>query len=609
MNNKRGDHFQYLKENNLNHLIGKIKYIGKRFPRTCVALSCCTTMWSLSAFGGEYDIFTVVLSALVVVTVSVLIRMVFFNSDDSTERRIKEFMGSLKGDPSDWDDFENEAIREKALLMMAMKNGPTFRMHCRGHVKDALGAENVCATCDPALVKEIFLNKKHTVNRPKRYLLAQHLPGLDGVLFQEGEKWKEHTRALLPVFHSSNFSQFGEFMHWATLAHMGLDGGGDGGGPKPLNAEEFVTGLGTDAIKNMRVLGTTIILAAGYGVDPDSEEGRQLRDAIMGYDEKARFRRAGKNPFKLLYALYLVWSDAQRIKAAVKRIVDGRARREKTSESGNFCQPWANPKSLNWIDGMINANFSLHDISNEVNHLHAAHKAIAIMITFAMYELARKKQWQDKAREEFLSVLGEGSDKYPSKDVLEKLPICMSIWKETLRMHPISLGVLRETGADIETKRTDAGESMLIPGGTPIEVLLQALHFHPDYWNSPEEFDPGRWKDNTSQRSTLSDRGVKNAFVPFLDGQRQCQGRFLAELEFAVVLNAVLSKHEVSVPKDYKFVIKTDFFPEMKDPIRLITKKYKRVSKKPSPIRPADKTRIVSLPERRYSIDGDEILL
>ena len=63
-----------------------------------------------------------------------------------------------------------------------------------------------------------------------------------------------------------------------------------------------------------------------------------------------------------------------------------------------------------------------------------------------MYELARKKQWQDKAREEFLSVLGEGSDKYPSKDVLEKLPICMSIWKETLRMHPISLGVLRETG-------------------------------------------------------------------------------------------------------------------------------------------------------------------
>jgi cytochrome P450 len=420
-------------------------------------------------------------------------------------------------------------------------------------------------------------------------LLAQHLPGLDGVLFQDCEKWKEHTRALLPVFHSSNFSQFGEFMHRATLRHIGIkddddDGGGGGGKTNSVSHEQFIKSIRTDAIKSMRYLGTTVLLAAGFGVDPNSEKGKQLRDAIMMYDEKTRFRWAGKNPFKLIYALYWVWCDAQRIKKVVKSIVDTRRGKDKkqnieeeTTTAATIRdskKPWTH--SLNWIDSMTKANFSLHDISNEVNHLAAGHKAISIMITFAMYELARNKDWQNKLREEFFNVLGQGSDKYPSKDMLEKLPVCLSVWKETLRMHPISLGVLRETGTDIETKQTDdtgKGNSMIIPQGTPIEILLQALHFHPQYWNTPEKFDPGRWKNNISQRSTVSDRGVKNVFVPFLDGQRQCQGRFLAELEFAVVMNAVLSNYDLSIPEHYTFIMKSDFFPEMKQPIPLLATK------------------------------------
>ena len=472
----------------------------------------------------------------------------------------------LKGEPSDWDDFENNAkIREKAIVNMVLKNGDTFAMHCRGHVADALGTNKIIATCDPTLVKELFLNKVHTIKRPERYRLAQFLPGLDGVLFQDGERWKTHSRALIPVFHASNFNQYARFMNEAAVVHVTQNG--------------WQREVEKDLLKSIRQLATTMVLAAGYGVDPLGEEGKQLRSAIYAYDEKARFRWAGKNPFKLLFALGWVWWDAQRIKKAVKVIVDNRKTGDSRDAGSSTNKPWRSAKTLNWIDRMIEFKFPLKDIYNEVNHLHAAHKAIAIIITFALYEIGLEKNisWQIKLREELKSNFDIAHGKFPDKESIKKLPIAMSIWKETLRMHPISLGVLRETGRDVETFVGNGGakEKVVLPKGTPIQILLQAMHYHPKFWDTPEEFRPGRWidADDISQRSTTSDLKVKNAFIPFLDGQRQCQGRFLAELEFIVVLNAIILNYEIRVPSKYDFMLQPDFYPEMMHPIPLNVKK------------------------------------
>jgi hypothetical protein len=49
---------------------------------------------------------------------------------------------------------------------------------------------------------------------------------------------------------------------------------------------------------------------------------------------------------------------------------------------------------------------------------------------------------------------------------------------------------------------------------------------------------PHRWiraDDVSAMRTASADRGTRSAFLPFLDGQRQCAGRFLAELEFVAV--------------------------------------------------------------------------
>ena len=132
-------------------------------------------------------------------------------------------------------------------------------------------------------------------------------------------------------------------------------------------------------------------------------------------------------------------------------------------------------------------------------------------------------------------------------------------------MHPISLGVMRETGVDIEVELSDGKGPAIIPAGTQVQVLLYALHHDPEFWEDPHTFDPERWllSDNVSAKSTFSGKkGVREAFVPFLDGKRQCEGRFLAELEFTIFMFELLRKHSVSVPDAYTLRIGPDFFPD-----------------------------------------------
>ena len=136
---------------------------------------------------------------------------------------------------------------------MALKNGNTFAMHCRGTLPTHLGQIELLQLASPPLLKSFFEQSTHT-KRPERYRLAQFLPGLDGVLFQDGERWKTHSRALIPVFHASNFNQYARFMNEAAVVHVTQTG--------------WQKEVEKDLLKSIRQLATTMVLVAGYGVDP-----------------------------------------------------------------------------------------------------------------------------------------------------------------------------------------------------------------------------------------------------------------------------------------------------------------------------------------------------
>jgi len=80
-----------------------------------------------------------------------------------------------------------------------------------------------------------------------------------------------------------------------------------------------------------------------------------------------------------------------------------------------------------------------------------------------------------------------------------------------------------------------------LPPGTDVQLLLHALHHHPDHWGPDAHvWNPDRW---LVERPGLQ----PHVFAPFLDGVRRCAGMYLAELEFAVLVYILLGVFDTAV--------------------------------------------------------------
>src|SRR5215217_5461984 len=97
--------------------------------------------------------------------------------------------------------------------------------------------------------------------------------------------------------------------------------------------------------------------------------------------------------------------------------------------------------------------------------------------------------------------------------------------RETLRLQPPALAVLRRTTAPVEVP------GGTIPAGSTTIVPIPLLHRDASAFPDPERFDPARWG---------SGRAAEAAYLPFGGGARRCIGLHLSQAYFAGVVPAVL---------------------------------------------------------------------
>lgn len=128
----------------------------------------------------------------------------------------------------------------------------------------------------------------------------------------------------------------------------------------------------------------------------------------------------------------------------------------------------------NFLQAMREAGFTTAEMCRDVNHFHGAHKAIALVTTAALVELSipHHARWRSALVAEFAAVCGlpdaatpladlsrdayspTGADgagggrrwRLPTKADLDggALPVLQRVWRETLRCHVVSLGVMRK---------------------------------------------------------------------------------------------------------------------------------------------------------------------
>ncbi|KAL2084727.1 hypothetical protein ACEWY4_020245 [Coilia grayii] len=175
----------------------------------------------------------------------------------------------------------------------------------------------------------------------------------------------------------------------------------------------------------------------------------------------------------------------------------------------------------------------------------------AVPLQFALFELARNPEVQERVREQVRS-----SWKRAAGDVhkaLQGAPLLKGTMRETLRLYPVGITVQRHPIRDIVL------QNFHIPAETLVQVCLYPLGRSSDVFPDPSRFDPSRWgraeagagegtgEGPPGQAGQDGQDGGAFRSLAFGFGARQCVGRRIAENEIQLLLAHILQNFRLSV--------------------------------------------------------------
>lgn len=169
----------------------------------------------------------------------------------------------------------------------------------------------------------------------------------------------------------------------------------------------------------------------------------------------------------------------------------------------------------------------------------AAHDTITSSVTSMMWFLAKHPEWQEKLREECLSIAPAGADVAFAD--LDRFELTEYAFKEALRLVSPVPSIPRRALRDFEFM------GYKIPKGTAISVSPGYVHQMEEYWGEdPATFDPMRFTpDKVKARH-------KYAWVPFGGGAHMCLGLHFAYLQMKLFIHHLLTQARVEVAEGYE---------------------------------------------------------
>lgn len=180
----------------------------------------------------------------------------------------------------------------------------------------------------------------------------------------------------------------------------------------------------------------------------------------------------------------------------------------------------------------------------------AGHETSAALLTWATYEVMRHPDIKKELIEEAEAVFGEyvRTKTIPHIDVVKKLRWAPAILRETMRLHPPVPITMRLAIKDDFIPKEESGldYDITIPKGATVGIGIHGAHMRPDIFPRPDEFIPQRMLDDAF------DAIDPYAFIPFINGPRNCLGQHLAFAETQIVLSYMFLTMDLERPKDAK---------------------------------------------------------
>lgn len=381
-----------------------------------------------------------------------------------------------------------------------------------------------------------------------------------GLLWAEGESHRRQRKALSPafsntairrltsVFYDSSYKMKARWDYILDSVH---------GNDAVIDVEKWMNHVSLDAIG-----------IAGFGHDFGTLDGKypaivevfdalgsshsigifapllQLITPILPWLMKLPTRRN-----KLMAKLRQAMSDiADELLARTRKEKEGRISEEK-SEEKSIIGLLIKAESLN-----TELQMSREEITAQMNLLLlAGYETTSISLTWALIELSRNVEKQQKLRDE----LSQFSGTDPTWEQLATgLPYLDSVVHETLRLHPAVPATLRIATEDdiiplsspVITSDGEAVTSIAIKKGTTVISPIRAMNRSEAFWGpNAKEFEPERWLvDSDIPAKEIS--GHRH-LLTFSDGPRLCLGRGFALAEFKATLSVLIRNYSFELPE------------------------------------------------------------
>ncbi|KAJ6663662.1 hypothetical protein lerEdw1_009741 [Lerista edwardsae] len=415
----------------------------------------------------------------------------------------------------------------KSFLALRDKYGPVFTVY--------LGPRRVVVLCGHQAVKEALVDQAEEFSgRGELASLDRNFRGF-GVAFANGERWRQLRRFSL-----------------TTLRNFGM-------GKRSI--EERIQEEAQFLLEEFRK-------TRGLPFDPTFFLSRTVSNVISSVVFGSRFDYEDKTFLSLLrminesfIEMSMPWAQLYDMYSALMQYLPGRHNRLyrlieelKTfvAEKVKVNQATLDPNSpRDFIDCFLiqmekekanpSSEFNLQNlVLTTLNLFFAGTETVSSTLRYGFLLLLKHPEAQERVHQEIDQVIGP--NRIPTSEDRMKMPFTDAVIHEVQRLTDIvPLGLPHTVIRDTQFR------GYTLPKGTNIFPLLGSVLRDPEYFSSPERFNPGHFLDEKG-------RFKKNeAFVPFSSGKRICLGEAMARMELFLYFTTTLQSFHLKslVPAEH----------------------------------------------------------
>ncbi|XP_057334063.1 probable cytochrome P450 28d1 [Microplitis mediator] len=162
------------------------------------------------------------------------------------------------------------------------------------------------------------------------------------------------------------------------------------------------------------------------------------------------------------------------------------------------------------------------------------YESSSLTLSATAYLLAKHPDFQDRAREEVVSVLSKYKE--ICYEALNEMTFLDKVFRETMRLFS-PVGKFQKICSKPITLQGPDGLSCSLKPGDEVFISAMGIHYDPEIWENPNEFNPDRFDKDSAESQR------KFVHLSFGEGPRVCPGIRMGMLQIKAAMATILKNY------------------------------------------------------------------